>query len=171
MKSQSLLSLFLSSLALAQDLPSLTEVLTSHAEQLSALVGLLEDQPAIVQALGSASNITILAPSNEAFETLLSDNQVAEQVAADPSLVAAILQYHVLTGAYYAANFTETPLFIETLLSNETYESVEGGQVVEAVAAADSVTFLSALKAESTVTQAVSHPPIPATATSHGHSC
>lgn len=178
MKSQSLLALTFSALVAAQDNspPSLTEVLAANQDQLSALSGmlvhsnflscrqslltsslpsgLLEAQPAIVEALGSQTNITILAPNNEAIQQLLSDTAVTEQVAADPSIVAAILQYHVIAGAYSGADFSETPQFLETLLSNDTYEDVEGGQVVEGVVAGDSVVFYSALKANSTVVQA-----------------
>jgi hypothetical protein len=77
-------------------------------------------------------------------------------VTADPSIVAAILQYHVISGAYFAGDFTETPQFLETLLSNDTYEDVEGGQVAEGVVAGESVVFYSGLKLNSTVVTGVS---------------
>lgn len=127
-----------------------------HWNLILTCTGLLASQPALVEALSGLTNITILAPSNDALNALLQDTAVAQQVTSDPSLVAAILQYHVLNGTYRAADVPDSAVFVQSLLSNETYEQVAGSQVVGAVAEDDSVTFYSALKAESTVTQAVS---------------
>lgn len=77
-------------------------------------------------------------------------------VAANPSLVTAILTYHVLNGTFYASDVTEKPAFIPTLLTNSSYTNVTGGQVVEAVVKDDKVNFISALKQSSEVTEAVS---------------
>lgn len=120
------------------------------------LVGLIRAQPGLARTLSRLSNITILAPSNDALEELLNDTAVAKQVAADPGIIGAILQYHVLNGTYYASNITDTPAFVKTLLTNETYTNVTGGQVVEAVAVDDTVSFYSGLRAQSNVTEAVS---------------
>ncbi|KAF3347298.1 hypothetical protein VD0002_g5418 [Verticillium dahliae] len=154
MKSYALLPFALSALVAAQDAPSLAEALASQNDTLSSLGSLLASQPALVEALSGLTNITILAPSNDALNALLQDTAVAQQVTSDPSLVAAILQYHVLNGTYRAADVPDSAVFVQSLLSNETYEQVAGSQVVGAVAEDDSVTFYSALKAESTVTQA-----------------
>ena len=80
-------------------------------------------------------------------------------VAADPSIVTALLTYHVLNGTYYASNVTDMAAFIPTLLTNSTYSNVTGGQVVGAMAEGDTVSFYSALKQQSNVTEAVSSPP------------
>lgn len=61
----------------------------------------------------------------------------------------------MLNGTYYASNVTSTPAFIPTMLTNTTYSNVTGGQVVEAMMMDGQVMFLSALKANATVTQAV----------------
>jgi uncharacterized surface protein with fasciclin (FAS1) repeats len=108
--------------------------------------------------LTNLENITILAPSNEALESFLNNTEVAAMVAADPSIVPAILSYHVLNGTYYASNVTDTAAFIPTLLTNATYSNVTGGQVVSAIADGDTVSFYSALKQQSNVTEAVSKP-------------
>jgi uncharacterized surface protein with fasciclin (FAS1) repeats len=97
-----------------------------------------------------------LAPNNNAIAKLLNNTIAAQALAADPSLIAAVLQYHVLNGVYYASNFTEKAQFIPTLLTNQTYTNVTGGQVVEAVAMNGGVTFYTGLRENSTVTQAVS---------------
>ena len=54
-------------------------------------LALLEGQPEIVAALSQAQNITILAPSNEAFAKFLA-LPGNENVASQTDLVAALLQ-------------------------------------------------------------------------------
>jgi uncharacterized surface protein with fasciclin (FAS1) repeats len=157
MKAHQLLPVALAAFATAQDsgdTPSLAEALASQNDTLSALNGLLQAQPDLVDTLTNLENITILAPSNEALESFLNNTEVAAMVAADPSIVPAILSYHVLNGTYYASNVTDTAAFIPTLLTNATYSNVTGGQVVSAIAEGDTVSFYSALKQQSNVTEA-----------------
>jgi uncharacterized surface protein with fasciclin (FAS1) repeats len=157
MKAHQLLPVALAAFASAQDsgdTPSLAEALASQNDTLSALNGLLQAQPDLVDTLTNLENITILAPSNEALESFLNNTEVAAMVAADPSIVPAILSYHVLNGTYYASNVTDTAAFIPTLLTNATYSNVTGGQVVSAIADGDTVSFYSALKQQSNVTEA-----------------
>lgn len=111
--------------------------------------------PALLSALSSATNITLLAPSNDAISKLLANNATVAAIAKDPGLLIAVLQYHVLQGTYFASQVPTTPAFIPTLLDNSTYSNVTGGQVVEAVSRGGNVTFYSGLKINSTVTQAV----------------
>lgn len=157
MKLQNVLPVAIASLATAQnseDTPSLTDALASQNDTLSTLAGLLEGQPDLVETLAGLENITILAPSNDALEKFLNDTEVAAMAASDPSLVAALLTYHVLNGTYYASDVTNTTAFIPTLLTNTTYSNVTGGQVVSASAEDDTVSFYSALKQQSNVTEA-----------------
>lgn len=123
---------------------------------------LLSNNTSILESLQDASNITILAPSNDALRSLLNSSVVME--AEDlQGLVTAVLTYHVLNGTFYAANVTDTPAFIPTLLSNSSYENVTGAQVVEALASQSgdetTVSFYSGLKAQANVTEAVRVPP------------
>jgi len=150
MQVKNILSLALASVAFAQDggQPSLTAALAAQNSSLSALTTLLSSQPGLVQALSQAQNITILAPNNQALEAFIAS---AGAAATDAGLVAAILQYHVLNGTYYASQFTEEPQFIPTLLRNEIYTNVTGGQRVQAQTVDGKVTFYSALKEISTV--------------------
>jgi len=139
--------------ALAQN-QDLVSTLSGNSN-LSALVGLL-NSTGLVGALGGSSNITVLAPSNQAIETLLNSSAGA-QLASNPGLVTAALQYHVLNGTYRAEQITNTSVFVPTLLTNETYTNVTGGQRVQAMRSADgNVTFFSGLVMNSTVTQPVS---------------
>ncbi|KAF5000621.1 hypothetical protein FDECE_11158 [Fusarium decemcellulare] len=154
MKPQSLLPLALAGFAVAQSRPSLTDALASNNDTLSELNGLLKSQPALARTLGRLRNVTILAPSNDAIEALLNDTSVTNMIDADPGAIGAILQYHVLNGTYYASNFTDTPVFAQSLLNNQTFENVTGGQVVEGVAVDDTVSFYSGFRAQSNVTEA-----------------
>lgn len=130
---------------------SLADVISNNSAQLSTLNTLLAAQPAILSALGSASNITILAPSNTAFETFLASPQ-GMAAGNNSGAVAALLQYHVVSGTYYALDFTSSPLFLPTLLTNETYTNVTGGQRIEAIRNGTNVSIYSGLVQKSSVT-------------------
>ncbi|KAH6874435.1 FAS1 domain-containing protein [Thelonectria olida] len=156
MKAPTYLYLALATVAAAQSNSrvSLADALAAKNKTLSALNGLLQSQSDLLDQLSDLSNITILAPSNEALGRFLNTTNITEVAVQDPNIVSAILSYHVLNGTYYASNFTDTPAFIPSLLNNQTYENVTGGQVVEGVAVDDGVSFYSALRAESNVTEA-----------------
>ncbi|TDZ15973.1 Fasciclin-like arabinogalactan protein [Colletotrichum orbiculare MAFF 240422] len=130
----------------------LTAVLASQNSSLSQLTTLLGTQPELVEALSNARNITILAPSNAALEQFLA-SPAAAGAATNPGLVSAILTYHVLNGTFYASNFTDEPKFIPTLLQNQTYANITGGQRVQGQTVGGNVTFYSALRENSTVSQ------------------
>jgi uncharacterized surface protein with fasciclin (FAS1) repeats len=143
----------LASYALAQnDTGSLNSTLSSNSD-LSNLTSILSANPALLQALGSAQNITILAPSNEAFAQLM--NSSGAEALTDADLVSALLQYHILNGSYSADQITNSSVFVPTLLTNETYSNVTGGQVVQAVKIGNETVFYSGLLQNSTVTTAV----------------
>lgn len=131
---------------------SLNSTLSSNPN-LSNLTSILSANPALLQALGSAQNITILAPSNEAFAQLT--NSSGAEALTNADVVAALLQYHVLNGSYTAAQITNSSVFVPTLLTNATYSNVTGGQVVQAVKVGNETVFYSGLLQNSTVTTAV----------------
>lgn len=135
--------------------PSLVEALNSSS-QLTSLSGLLQlpGLGQLVQSLSSAQNITILAPSNEAFASV--GNETLGALTSNEGLLTALLQYHVLNGTILSSAITNQSQFVPTLLTNELFTNVTGGQVVEAVATGDNVTFFSGLLSNSSVTQAVS---------------
>jgi transforming growth factor-beta-induced protein len=116
---------------------------------------LLGGQPAIVSALTSAKNITILAPSNAAFAAFLNTTDGAA-AATKSDVVAALLEYHVLGALYPASAFTAKAQFLPTLLSNASYTNVTGGQRVKAVLDGKNVNIISGLLKKSTVVVAVS---------------
>lgn len=132
---------------------TLPELLAAQNSTLSTLVSLLQSQPALLNTVAGLKNITILAPSNEAFATLLADPAVAAK-AADPGFVTALLTYHVLKGTFPASAFlaaADAPVFANTYLTNETYSTVEDGQVVEAQTVGGNVVVTSGAGTESKV--------------------
>ena len=141
-------ALAFTALAQAQDLISLLKA----TPDLSTLTELVSRFPDIVSALGTATNVTILAPSNEAFRKFLRSPEAA---GASNATVKAILQYHVLSKKLPASEFKTTPTFVPTLLDNNAYTNVTGGQVVEGIVKGTDVKIISGLRAESTVVKAV----------------
>ncbi|KAL8380914.1 hypothetical protein RB595_005283 [Gaeumannomyces hyphopodioides] len=112
---------------------TLIKMLVSKNDTLSTLISLIQGQPELLGALAGSSNITVLAPSNEAFSKLLASPAVAAAVQPTPSLVPALLSYHVLNGTCYASTLAglTAPAFVPTYFAgNAEYSTVSGGQVV-----------------------------------------
>lgn len=151
MQSKLLITAALAACASAQEALNLTGALGATPD-LSNLTSYVSLFPELLSALGSAQNITILAPSNEAFAKFLESD--AGSLINDTGVIQAVLQYHVLNGTYPASAITETPAFVPTLLTNESSTNVTGGQVVEAVKQEDKVVFYSGLLSNATVTTA-----------------
>jgi len=131
---------------------NLTAALASNGD-LSQLAALIGGQQSLLQSLGSASNITLLAPNNAALGTFLNSTQ-GKSLASNQGAIAALLSYHVLNGTYFASQIQNTSAFIPTLLTNATYANVTGGQRVQALLAHNNVTLISGLEQNSTVVTA-----------------
>lgn len=144
--------LALVSLVSAQDTRSLNETLANTPE-LSVLSSFIALNPALQRALGDARNVTILAPSNDAFAQF-GETDTGRNAANDPRLVTALLQYHVLRGTYQADDITTTSAFVPSLLEEERFADVDGGQRVQAVKVNDDVVFYSGLLSNATVSTA-----------------
>ncbi|RDW82432.1 hypothetical protein BP6252_03544 [Coleophoma cylindrospora] len=148
---QYLLPVALAAVAAAQN-RTLAQAIAGQSS-LTTFQSLLSAQPDLVRALSNASSITILAPSNDAFSKFLSTTD-GKAASAQPDVVAAVLQYHVLNAEVPGSAFTTTPQFVPSLLTNSTYANVTGGQVVEGVLNGKTVEIYSGLKLKSTVTTA-----------------
>ncbi|KAH4202714.1 hypothetical protein HBH61_056670 [Parastagonospora nodorum] len=137
--------------AFAQNTPSLVQALNSSTDltTLSTVLGLV---PELVTALGSAQNITILAPSNAAFAKV--DNATLSALQSNTGLLSALLQYHVLNATVPSSAITNTSAFVPTLLTNSAFTNVTGGQVVSAKTANGGVSIFSGLAMNSSVTTA-----------------
>ncbi|KAI1454187.1 FAS1 domain-containing protein [Annulohypoxylon moriforme] len=130
--------------------PSLTDALGSQNSSLSSLNDLLSSNPELANSLNNLKNVTILAPSNDALESLTKDNDTLSQFTKSGYL-QALLNYHVLNGTYHNSSFTNESVFIHTALTNSTYSNVTGGQVVEARLNDNNVTFFTALKQNASI--------------------
>ncbi|KAJ8059767.1 hypothetical protein OCU04_011401 [Sclerotinia nivalis] len=132
---------------------SLSQAIAANNGTLSTLSMLLGQQPALAGALSNTSSgITVLAPSNAAFAKFLA--MPANKAAVGQSdIVAAVLQYHVLNGTFPASKFTNEAQFVPTLLTNESYTQVTGGQVVQVALNGSNAVITTGLKETSTTTQ------------------
>jgi uncharacterized surface protein with fasciclin (FAS1) repeats len=149
----SLLAFVSAVLAQTDGAPSLTQALNSSSD-LSSLSALLSTPGLgqLVESLSSTQNVTILAPSNQAFESI--GNETLTSLASNEGLLTALLQYHVLNGTFLSSAITNQSTFVPTLLTNQLFTNVTGGQVVNAKTSGDNVTFFSGLLANSSVSQA-----------------
>jgi uncharacterized surface protein with fasciclin (FAS1) repeats len=89
---------------------------------LSTLVEVIGIVPGLASTLNSSSDITILAPTNEAFEILFNDPLNAENLAIEERIANAtniLLDYHVIRGQYPSSAFEQIPTFVSTLFTNE----------------------------------------------------
>lgn len=149
MLGKTVVSAALASVAAAQ---SLTQVLTSN-NQTSMLATVLGQVPDLVSSLGNMTgNITLLAPSNNALNALLT-SPGGQTLASNQAALTALLSYHVLKGSFPAAAFNGTPAFAPTTLGNGTYSHVSGGQRVEGLATNGTVYIYSGFDNNSTVIQ------------------
>ncbi|KAF4556490.1 Fasciclin domain-containing protein 6 [Elsinoe fawcettii] len=137
----------------AANAQSLAEVLTS-TNATSSLASLVQSIPGLLDTLSGLQGITILAPNNEALARFTAENGAAAQ--ANPDLIPAVLNYHVLNGTIRAAQILNAtgPLFPRTSLSDDDFEDVDGAQYLEAQALNGGVTFFSGLERNSTVVTA-----------------
>jgi hypothetical protein len=160
--------LWFATMTRAQILPSqynLTSVLSSQA-QLSVFTEYVKQHPSILSQ-AEPGNVTsehpkrradfeifpplilhvVLAPSNAAIATYLNSTGAAK----DEATVRALLSYHILKGLNSRNQFTRTPRFIPTLLSDPTYANITDGQRVEAILLEGGIVFYSGLKKPSKV--------------------
>lgn len=152
-----ILMLLAASLVSAQQAtPDLASLLES-TESLSMLRDTLAEYPDLLTTLAGATDITVLAPSNEAFLAWM-DMASYDMAKDNKEAIAALLSYHVLNGTYASSDVTSTSQFLPTLVGDyEEFRNLSGDpQVVGVMAMDGDVVFTSGLKTESTVTTAVS---------------
>jgi transforming growth factor-beta-induced protein len=113
---------------------SITSVLASNAE-LSSLNGQVNRLPHFSAYLDGLTDITFLAPSNDALASFFS-SATGKAASQDSTMMEAILTYHIQNGTWYEpANSPATgmPHFIRTALSSPQYTNVTRGQYVEGI--------------------------------------
>ncbi|KIW32679.1 uncharacterized protein PV07_04208 [Cladophialophora immunda] len=128
-------------LATAQD-GGIIETLNGVAE-LSELVTYLDGFPDLTVWLQGLSDVTFLAPNNDAFAAL-ADSSTIPSIPLDATDAEALMSYHVLNGTYYGFGSDEYSL-VTTALSASQYANVSGGQIVAAKGSpwSEAITFTS----------------------------
>ncbi|PVH99098.1 Fasciclin-domain-containing protein [Periconia macrospinosa] len=140
--------------AFAQEGSQSLNATLSGNQELSSLRTFLSSDPTLLQTLSQARNVTILAPSNEAFERA-AELPAFAALATDPESLASVLLYHILNGTIRAGDITNTSTFVPTYLTNNfTASNVTEGQVVEAVRQGNETSFYSGLLSRANVTEA-----------------
>ncbi|KAI8711230.1 FAS1 domain-containing protein [Fusarium sp. LHS14.1] len=152
----------LATLATAVVAQSDLAALISSQDDLSTLASLLALVPDIAETLASASNITIFAPTNKAFDSVPRDIPEGEAIELKNDSVAtgALLSNHVFQGYYPAEAVTNKPLFVQTLLDatfvnqRQPFGNFTGDQYNGIVKDGDDVVVISGEETLSYVTEA-----------------
>ncbi|KAH0396075.1 FAS1 domain-containing protein, partial [Aureobasidium melanogenum] len=136
--------------------------LLSSQSDLSTLLELVGLVDGLAETLSAASNITIFAPTNEAFAKVPRDEPegAAIEYRNETIAVAALLANHVFKGVYPSEVITNVPTFAQTLLNSsyvtatQPFSNITGGAYNGLVKNGDDVCVLSGEETISTVTQA-----------------
>ncbi|KAK8051646.1 hypothetical protein PG993_003031 [Apiospora rasikravindrae] len=139
------------------DLPAL---LASQPD-LSTLLEVVGLVDGLAETLAAVSNITIVAPTNQAFAQVPRDTPEGQAVELrnDTIAIGALLANHVFKGAYPAEAVTDIPTFAQTLLDDSYMNAVQpfsnftGGAYNGLVKNGKDVCILSGEQTISTVTQ------------------
>jgi uncharacterized surface protein with fasciclin (FAS1) repeats len=142
------------------DLASLLQS-QSDLSTLLELVGLVDG---LADMLAESSNITIFAPTNEAFDNVPGDIPEGEAIAQrnDSVAIGALLSNHVFKGLFPASAVTDVPAFAQSLCDpsfenqRQPFCGFSDGQYAEFVLNGEDVCIISGEQAISTVTEAVS---------------
>ena len=146
----------------------------THAQ--GDLAGLLQTQPELStlldlvtltdlnDTLSTMSNITIMAPTNSAFEALLQMNIPESEAVRNRNVttVAALLRNHVWRGLYPSDVVSDIPTFVQSFVTPDErndvqpFTSITGGQYNGIVRNGDGITLISGELSLSEVVMAVS---------------
>ncbi|GKT42822.1 fasciclin-like arabinogalactan protein [Colletotrichum spaethianum] len=122
------LLLLIGSVATEQD--DLGSVLQSKSN-LSTYYNLIKKYPEVILRLPSYNGVTIVAPSNAAFENIPGTQLNGIWNESDPSIAVPILEYHILQGTVSTrALELGPPVLRSSLLQNPAWTNVTGGQNV-----------------------------------------
>ncbi|KAH7309865.1 beta-Ig-H3/fasciclin [Stachybotrys elegans] len=136
--------------------------LLASQDDLSTLLELVSLVDGLAETLSAASNITIVAPTNQAFANVPRDipEGQAIELRNDSVAIGALLANHVFQGVYPSSVITDTPTFAQTLLDDsyitaiQPFSNFAGGAYNGLVKNGDDVCILSGEQTISTVTQA-----------------
>ncbi|KAI4287366.1 MAG: hypothetical protein L6R35_003376 [Caloplaca aegaea] len=134
-----------------QNSQDLTQLLQSNTN-LSEFTTLLTSYGDIYANLSFQSQVTILAPNNDAFNKIPYSSLGPAFEANQSQIVRSVLQYHILPGLHPSGSYNGTFSFDKTWLQDTSYTNVTGGQVVGGVQQAGDVNiFTSGMGTRSTL--------------------
>ncbi|KAF8533405.1 FAS1 domain-containing protein [Trichophaea hybrida] len=120
--------LSLACVAVGQTMSDLSSLLKDNSKDLQSLTETIGEYPDLLATLGRATNITILAPSNDAFKAFKKMEQYKDITSEE---LKEVLTYHVLDGTYYSSAFKEKPQFLPTLLGEfQDFRNLSGASQV-----------------------------------------
>ncbi|KAF2120026.1 FAS1 domain-containing protein [Lophiotrema nucula] len=136
--------------------------LLASQDDLSTLLELVGLVDGLADTLSSASNITIVAPTNQAFANVPRDipEGQAVELRNDTIAISALLANHVFKGIYPSNVITNIPTFAQTLVNGsyvsaqQPFSNFTGGAYNGLVKNGDDVCILSGELTISTVTEA-----------------
>ena len=133
-----------------EDVIGINKHLTKFRDTLSQSAGDL------YSLISLTPGLTVLAPSNAAYDKLTFSPLKAVFDANDTAGIRNILQYHILDGVHSKKDFHTTPQFPLTFLTDLAVEKVKDGQKVEAVGQnGGGLVFISGLGGRTSVQEAV----------------
>lgn len=110
---------------------SLIDVLQQYSE-LSTFARYVNSSVSLRTLISSADNVTLFAPSKDAFETWLSTQSPSLRDEGNDAL-EAVIRYNLTHGQFSALSISRQSQFAASFLANSLYANVTGGQRVELV--------------------------------------
>ncbi|KAM0816579.1 putative FAS1 domain-containing protein [Seiridium cardinale] len=132
---------------------SVTDVLSTNSNDLSILTTLLGTVPQLTSALTTASNITVIAPSNAAFQAAMAAMPNLATMVKNTTFLTNLLEYHVVQGGVSSSMFSATPVFASTALQ-VPLAAGPSSQMVELLKSNADALVISGFKQVSRVTKA-----------------
>ncbi|KAI9882935.1 MAG: hypothetical protein M1823_005321 [Watsoniomyces obsoletus] len=148
------IALALSSISQAQEEAETFQDLIEDNKNLTRFRETLETYTELYEALSIVPGLTVLAPSNEAFEKL--ENSPLGQMfsANDTAAIRNVLDYHVLNGTFPKDSFNGSLQFPLTYMMDFATQKITPGQKVAGVQqAGGELVFISGLGSRCSVTE------------------
>jgi len=111
----------------AQERPSLVDLLSSDTGNRFGVLLAAVEAAGLTDTLASASEITVFAPTDDAFAAALTYLGIsANDLLGDTETLSSILTYHVVPGTYLLRDLTSGPE-LETLSGETVQLTLDGG--------------------------------------------
>ncbi|KAM5346777.1 hypothetical protein ACJ41O_009782 [Fusarium nematophilum] len=121
-------------------------------EKLSTYYKLIQKYPEVLLQMPSYRGVTIVAPSNDAFDQIPYSALADSFKNDDREAIIAVLQYHVLKGTISTAQLKSGPAYVRpTLLNDPKFANVTRGQNILITKQPDIVVFSTRLGSRASV--------------------